>query len=349
MIIRSDRLDTLTAACDGISSRDHLTAASQSSRGFTFFVNSESTDDTPTYVLKLAKIGDDDSEVSEIYRTALPSDATAVRKLAVEASVLLQLSATAVPVPAVCNRVTDPGGEFPRYILMEYVDGIVLVELGDLLSTTQKYDIIEQLGRYLAVVHETFSFDRFGELEVINGELRVADGANRWVDLFDIEIAQAIKRLEQTPLADLARPAREWYNDRRGELAHEFNSTAIHEDPNPLNILIENNSTPTISAIVDWEDIMAGPPELQITIATIMLDRQLGDLERPTIRRRLLTGYEAVRDLPTGHEQRVALYTLRQWLQSFSNLQPGLDTTEGRGAAVERHARSVFEELVGTP
>lgn len=34
--------------------------------------------------------------------------------------------------------------------------------------------------------------------------------------------------------------------------------------------------------------------------------------------------------------------------QAFSNLQPDLDTADGRGAAVERHARAAFEEIVGT-
>lgn len=303
---------------------------------------SESTDDDdrPEYVVKLAKIDEDDPDASEIYRTALPPEATALRNLAVEATVLTRLAETAVPIPAVSSRVTESGGELPPYILIEHIDGTVLSETDDSLSTAQQGNMIEQLGRYLALVHETFSFDRFGELEVINDELRVLDDTRRWQDQFDVEIEQAIERLEQTPLADLAHPARDWYHDRQGTLARSFESTVIHEDLNPLNVLVTTDSTPAISAIVDWEDVMAGPPELQVTIAVTLLKRQLADHDTPTIQARFVSGYRSVRDLPAGYEQRSALYEFRQWLQTFGNLQPDLDTADGRGAAVERHART---------
>ncbi len=348
MATRGERLDTLTTACDTISSRAQLTPASQSSSGFAFFVRTGDSDATPTSVLKLAKIDEDEPAASEIYRTALPSEATALRNLAVEATMLRRLAETAVPVPPVISRVTESGSDLPPHILMEHIDGTVLSETDDSLSTAQRKRVIEQLGRYLAFVHETFSFDRFGELEVIDDELRVTDGTHRWQEQFDVEIDRAIARLEETPLADLAPPAQEWYHDRRSDLNHQFESTVIHTDLNPLNVLVSEADEPEITALVDWEDIMAGPPDLQVTIAVTLLDRQLTDLDPSTIRAPFVSGYRSIRNLPTGYEQRSELYELRQWLQAFSNLQPDLDTTDGRGAAVDRYARAAFEEIVGT-
>ncbi len=68
---------------------------------------------------------------------------------------------------------------------------------------------------------------------------------------------------------------------------------------------------PTISATVDWEDVMAGPPELQVTIALTLFDRQLGELDKPTIYDRSVNGYRSVQDLPAGYEQGGTLYELR--------------------------------------
>lgn len=177
MATRVERLDTLSAACDAISSHAHLPPASQLSRGFRFFVTSGSTDNRPEYVVKLAKTNRDDSGAGDIYRTALPSEATALQNLAVEVAMLTRLAETAVPVPAVNSHVTESGGDLPLHILMEHIDGTVLSETDDSLSMAQQRNMIEQLGHYLALVHETFSFDRLGELEVIDDEPRVLDGA----------------------------------------------------------------------------------------------------------------------------------------------------------------------------
>lgn len=346
MATRGERLDTLTTACEAIGSRAQLTPASQSSSGFAFFVRTGDSEDSPTSVLKLAKIDEDEPDASEIYRTALPSEATALRNLAVEATMLRRLAETAVPVPAVISRVTKSGGDLPPHILMEHIDGTVLSETDDSLSTAQRKRVIEQLGRTLALVHETFSFERFGDVAVVDNELQVMDDTRRWQERFDVEVDQCLARLEETPLADLAQPARDWYHDRRSDLDHQFESTVIHTDLNPLNVLVSEAAEPEITALLDWEDIMAGPPELQVTIAVTLLDRQLTALDPSTIRDRFVSGYRSVRDLPAGYEQRSALYELRQWLQAFSNLQPDLDTADGRGAAVDRHARTAFEEII---
>lgn len=344
-----ERLDTLTDAWESLPSHVQLTPASESSRGFTYFVTPAASEDTPTYVVKLAKTDDDEPEASEIYRTALPSEATAIRKLAVEARILTRLEKTDVPVPRVSTHSTKPGDDIPPHILMEYVDGMVLSDTEASLSTAQREQMIEQLGRSLALGHEAFSFERFGELAVVDDELRVADGACRWQEWFDTDIERAIAHLEETPLADRVHPAREWYHDRREALDPSFESTVIHEDLNPLNVLVTRADTkPVISAIVDWEDVMAGPPDLQVTSAVTLLDQQLEALDTSSIRDRFVSGYRSVRSLPVGYEQRASLYDFRQWLQTFSNLQPDLDTADGRGAAVKRYARSAFEEIVET-
>jgi aminoglycoside phosphotransferase (APT) family kinase protein len=349
MTTRSEQLATLAETCHYIQSRSHLTPAATSSRGFTFFVATESDDDTPAYVVKLAKIDSDDGDAGEIYRTALPSEATAISKLAIETTILTRLATTAVPVPDVVNSVTEPGREMPPHILMEYSGGNVLAEMDSSLSPTQRERVIEQLGMYIASVHDMFSFDRFGTVGVSNGTLGVPDGDRRWLDWFETEIEQALARLEQTPLADIAPPARDWYHAHRAALDQQFEATVIHEDLNPLNVLVTQRDTdPAISAIVDWEDIMAGPPELQIASAVTLLDRQLSGHETATIRDRFTRGYRSVRALPADYEQRLSLYAFRQWLQTFSNLQPDLDTDDGQGAAVEQHARTAFEEIVET-
>ncbi len=71
------------------------------------------------------------------------------------------------------------------------------------------------------------------------------------------------------------------------------------------------------------------------------------DLDTPAIQDRFVSGYRSVREVPADSEQRSALHELREWRQTFSNLQPDLDTTEGRGATVERHARTAFEAIIG--
>jgi aminoglycoside phosphotransferase (APT) family kinase protein len=349
MTTRSEQLDTLAETCHYITSRSHLTPAATSSRGFTFFVATEAEDDTPAYVVKLAKISDDDAEAGEIYRTALPPEATAISKLAIETTILTRLATTAVPVPDVVSSVTEPGREMPPHILMEYSEGSVLSEMDSSLSPTQRERVIEHVGRYIAQVHDVFSFDRFGELGVSNGTLGVPDGDQRWQDRFETDIEQALARLEQTPLADVAPPARDWYHAHRAALDQQFEATVIHADLNPLNILVTTtDSDPAISAIIDWEDSLAGPPELQIASAVTLLDRQLPEHETATVRDRFTRGYRSVRALPADYEQRLPLYAFRQWLQTFSNLQPDLDTADGRGAAVTQHARTAFEEIVET-
>lgn len=48
---------------------------------------------------------------------------------------------------------------------------------------------------------------------------------------------------------------------------------------------------------------MVGPPELQITIAVTLLDRQLLALDTLTIQDWFMNGYRSVRELPLGYEQ----------------------------------------------
>lgn len=340
------QITKLINTCDAIDASAQVTPASHSSRGYAFFVTTDPKHSTPAYVLKLAKLGETDSDAGEIYRTALPSDETAVRTLVVEATVLAQLQHSEVPVPEIVDHNTEVERDVPPYILMKYIPGTIVADAESSLSTEQRADVIEQLGRSLGRVHETFSFDRFGELAVMDGNLQVVDGERYWRDRFEDDMAQSITRLEQTPIADLAQPARDWFEEHQDELDHRFESTLIHEDLNPLNVIISTAAVPEISAIVDWEDVTAAPPELQIESGVTLLDRQLQELDRNTIEQRFVRGYETVRRLPDEYKRRSELYALRRWVHSFSALRPDLDTSDGQGAAVERAARDQFKQIV---
>lgn len=240
---------------------------------------------------------------------------------------------TELPVPPVLTTdVTDGVAS----VATAYVPGDSLHERFTQLTEQRQRDLSRSFGRYLGTLHETFQFERYGQLAVEDGDL-VAESAD-WAAWFVAYGLAAIKRLpaEFDPLRERLRGL--VTDHRHGDSPP---ACLFPWDFRPGNALVADSR---VTAILDWEAPLSAAPALSAAKAEYLVARWYTDEPAP-LRAAFVSGYETVREYPAVHPAHRAAAIADSAVDSAAVVtNPGFPEV-GREAAISFHREALADLL----
>ncbi len=219
-------------------------------------------------------------------------------QMATEAAIIGTIaSQTTVPTPRVIGS-----GEFQdrTYLITEYVPGTDLAEALGSLSTVAREQVARSLGRYLAILHRTFTFEGHGDISQ-DGSVLVVEEPNPWPAAFRRLVDQG---LEELPDA---------FDDIKRDVAVTLDYDALPRtvpgrlhpwDYRPGNIRYHNGE---ITGVLDWGSLQAADREFSLTKAEYCFVDWF-DVEAG--REPFYAGYTAAFPLTEGFTERRPVYRL---------------------------------------
>jgi hypothetical protein len=199
---------------------------------------------------------------------------------------------TSVPVP----RILEIGGHrSASYIVSELAPGQNLHSHFTGLDRGTQRHISREFGRYLGEIHEAFDFDGVGPVSSTGGSECLRFNATETDDFAGWFRRYAREGIEVLPEA---------FDPVRGRLADAILSRPYESgweprlfpwDLRPGNALALDGE---LSAVLDWGDPLAAPPELAVAKARhLVADWYVEDAQ--PLRSAFRDGYESVRAYPT--------------------------------------------------
>lgn len=204
---------------------------------------------------------------------------------------------TAVPIPGILVFESDPVRDVAPYFVTERVQGENLDEQFEGLTLSDRGQIMEQVGEILGNLHSTIAFEGYGRLDLVEGRLVVRDLTSNWREYFEELTTHHIDRLSGTTFEDLQPRARECLADRLDAVPTNGVPRLVHDDFRPGNLLFEGGDEPAITAVLDWEQTLAGNPLYNLAqVEFLFLDSVFRDTDEcEQLRDRLYTGYRSER------------------------------------------------------
>jgi len=175
------------------------------------------------------------------------------------------------------------------------------------LKESEKKQILQQIGQNIAKLHQV-QFENFGELKIKNREITV-DKAKNWSELFQQITSFWIDQVENGKFNDLVPELRQAIRNNLGLIENVETPVLVHREIDAKNILIKDGE---LTAILDWEYCVAGHGELDLvtTEGRIIESNFSKDTNWEKYRKELYKGYESIRPLQKGWQQRRHLYLL---------------------------------------
>lgn len=310
-----------------------------------YLIDGNSGDDE--YVVKFCKRNS--SHVLKYFPPTAPN-AFAVDALAVEAHALRAIAAqTSLPVPEVLAVDLSSDGTLPPYLVMEKAPGDSLHGvLYDLAVETQEH-ILAAIGRSLATLHQTWQFDACGSLQLVDDAIEPVDDS-RWPEWCDAQWTTCLKRLQETRFADLVADLDSWYEAQRPLLPADQPSVLVHDDCRPANILVDETRE-TVTAMLDWEDILAAPPEYQLArLEFLCIDvYEFPADQQARLRTTLYESYQQIQpfEASDAYRQRRDLYQLLSILWKTGNFPvTHQETAEDRRTSLATQRRHRIQHLI---
>ena len=165
------------------------------------------------------------------------------------------------------------------------------------LETEKQAEKIREIGKSLAYIHESRSFESFGKIDTLDRKI-IGTSAENWREgLKDIQYFwhhQAGRDEIEKYREDI-----ENYYSNRAELLNNVNeSVLLHQELGLHNILFDKDSV----KVIDWESACAGDPLLDVISTEVILFWSSGiDEELKQVFRK---GYREVRELNMDEELR---------------------------------------------
>ena len=213
------------------------------------------------------------------------------------------LSGTRVPTPEIVYTDFSEESHPNSYYVMEKLEGVNPESLKEEWGIDQWKDLMRQYGRYLAMIHDSRSFDTYGLLGAEEGELMVLDGAERWSWSFngikDSLISIIENKWENPP--DLEPPGKE---EVHRSAPDDPGAVPVHSDNRLDNLLVVDGE---INGFLDWSHPRTGAGEYDLARAEYLLlewDLEAEGEELEELRNSLISGYESVRELDNFREMR---------------------------------------------
>ncbi len=206
-------------------------------------------------------------------------------------------------IPVMKPRALDlsRAGCATDWLLLEEARGISLRAFDS--SDEQMLPLLRDLGRVLAQVHQVEVNDGYGLLDVQaldNGENDLAGSHTTWDDYLHtrldshLETCMTLAAITKSE----ARRIHQLFDDCRG-IYPEW-PRLLHGDPGSHNVFAANGR---ITALIDWEDALAGDPVYDIAFWATFHPERRHDA--------FLAGYCEVAELPDDFERRFLLYYVR--------------------------------------
>lgn len=219
---------------------------------------------------------------------------------------------TCVPVPECVARDTSESTIPEYYHILRKMKGYAPAEnssqpaFRDLGEDTKKR-ILHQVGENIANLHQ-IQFEDFGEVRVGNKQLTI-EKVGGWSDLFKEMISFWIDQVEGGEFDDLVPEIRKAVESNLYLIENVETPVLVHREIDTKNILVEEGE---LSAILDWEACVAGHGEFDLatTEGRMIVHSFSTDSVWEKYRKELYNGYENVRNLEDGWEERRQLYLL---------------------------------------
>lgn len=268
-------------------------------------------------------------------RAVLKFDTGPTGSAGVEGRVLAFVGAqTAVPVP----RVLAVGGDC--YVAAWHPDAPA-PDTGPEADETWA----RVAGRGLATMHaETAQHvDRFGRFTRESNRARlVVDGHDDWHTAAMEYVRRLADVLGEFGHADVATAALEQLREHPDAFRGSGEPVVCHGWWTPEHVAVSTGRSTdcAVQCVVDWEHAMAAPAAWDLW-RTVLPTFDGGDPQQA-----FLEGYESVRPLPAGVEDRQPRYLLLVWLYYFESLYVQAQHDDGETETRARFLRERVEEIL---
>ncbi|WP_135663879.1 phosphotransferase family protein [Halorhabdus rudnickae] len=204
---------------------------------------------------------------------------------------------TDVPLPGILVFEADPDRDIPPYFVTERIQGANLDESFEMLSIEERGHIMEQVGTILGDLHSTIAFEGYGRLDRSQGRLVVSNLSADWREYFGAMTRDHIDRLGETIFEDLRDTARECLEANLESVPRQGVPRLVHDDFRPGNLLFDAGEQPSITAVLDWEQTLAGDPLYNLAqVEFLFVDSVIRDPDEcERMRKRLYQGYRSER------------------------------------------------------
>ncbi|WP_324757585.1 phosphotransferase family protein [Haloarcula sp. GH36] len=260
---------------------------------------------------------------------------------------------TDIPVPRILVFKQEPTVDVPPYFVTERVHGHNLATEFGQLTQDERQRVMAQAGRVLGDMHSEIGFEAFGRLDLHNDRIIVRDWMGSWRDYFEQLTRAHLTRLDGTPFEELATRARDRIEPALDIVPEDGVPRLVHDDFRPANLLFERDTEQPITAVLDWQDVLAALPEYNLAQTEFLfIDSSFDDPQiKETLRQRFHTGYREFRpmDFADGYEERRPLYQLSTLLWRMAGFEAVFADESGLATArAEAKYREQFERLIDT-
>ncbi|WP_277540755.1 phosphotransferase family protein [Haloarcula laminariae] len=258
---------------------------------------------------------------------------------------------TDVPVPRILVFKREPAVDVRPYFVTERVHGENLATEFATLSPEDRRRVMRQAGHILGDLHSEIGFEAFGRLDLHDGRLIVRDWMGSWREYFERLTRAHLSRLDETPFADVKGRALETIEPALEYVPEDGVPRLVHDDFRPANLLFEAGTERPITAVLDWQDVLAALPEYNLAQTEFLfIDSSVTDPEvREGLRSEFHEGYTEHRPMAfdDGYADRRPLYQLSTLLWRMAGFESVFDDDSGLvRARAEAQYRQQFERLV---
>jgi len=258
---------------------------------------------------------------------------------------------TDVPVPRILVFKQEPAVDVRPYFVTERVHGENLSQEFASLSSEDRRRIMHQAGHILGDLHSEIGFEAFGRLDLHNGRLIVRDWMGSWREYFEQLTRAHLSRLDETPFADVRSRALEKIEPALEFVPADGVPRLVHDDFRPANLLFEAGAQEPITAVLDWQDVLAALPEYNLAQTEFLfIDSSFTDPDvRESLRSEFHEGYTEHRpmEFEDGYADRRPLYQLSTLLWRMAGFEAVFDDDSGLvQARAEAQYRQQFERLL---
>jgi len=258
---------------------------------------------------------------------------------------------TDVPVPRILVFKQQPTVDVRPYFVTERVHGENLSQEFATLSPEDRRRVMQQAGHILGDLHSEIGFEAFGRLDLHNGRLIVRDWMGSWREYFEQLTRLHLSRLDDTPFADVKSRALAKIEPALEFVPEDGVPRLVHDDFRPANLLFEAGAEKPITAVLDWQDVLAALPEYNLAQTEFLfIDSSFSDPDvRDELRSEFHEGYTEHRpmDFEDGYADRRPLYQLSTLLWRMAGFEAVFAEDSGLvQARAEAQYRQQFERLL---
>lgn len=258
---------------------------------------------------------------------------------------------TEVPVPRILVFEQEPTVDVQPYFVTERVHGRNLSQEFATLSPADRRRVMRQAGHVLGDLHSEIGFEAFGRLDLHNGRLIVRDWMGSWREYFEQLTRAHLSRLDETPFADVKSRAMATIEPALEFVPEDGVPRLVHDDFRPANLLFEGGAEEPITAVLDWQDVLAALPEYNLAQTEFLfIDSSFTDPEVcESLRSEFHDGYTEHRpmEFEDGYADRRPLYQLSTLLWRMAGFEAVFDDDSGLvKARAEAQYRQQFERLL---